>query len=244
VPRRQAGEPPAGPKQCRHRGFSDTERAVRYWRSGLPRSPGATSAVSGSCPICLPRSSRGKDRQRHGRRRPPTPANATLPLLAAALRRSYRPAGARGHGRSPSPKPGYATRSCALRNTSAALWQRWGGDLRRSCIDKDVLREASGHRPTAQIFGRQIAEPQVRITALNGCIALGKPLTIASLNLRPRHRRLADMSAPPGPAQTAKAPAGGSSGADFRSPSMPHQDNKKTWTESRRRIDSLGATLI
>lgn len=78
---------------------------------------------------------------------------------------------------------GAVARNEALRASKylgRALWRRWSGDHRRSRVETKTHRvKLLGQRLRARDFDRQIAELQVRIAVLNGCTALGIPVTEA-----------------------------------------------------------------
>ena len=75
----------------------------------------------------------------------------------------------------------YAVKKAGLRVSKylgRALWRRWRGDHRRSRVETKMhFVKLLGQRLMARDFDRQVAELQVRVTALNGFAPLGLPLT-------------------------------------------------------------------
>ena len=68
----------------------------------------------------------------------------------------------------------------ATKNLVRALWRRWRGYHRRSCVETKMhCVKLLGQRLVARDFDRQVAELQVRITVLNGYTVLGILVTEA-----------------------------------------------------------------
>ncbi len=88
------------------------------WKSGLPSSPPATSAMHPCCPSFSTRSRRIKRSPPSPPTAPSTPASAMTPSPPVALRRSYRPAGTQNPGNPTPPGLSHATRSCAPQSAS------------------------------------------------------------------------------------------------------------------------------
>ena len=78
---------------------------------------------------------------------------------------------------------GAVARNKALRAAKylgRALWRRWSGYHRRSRVESKMnCIKRLGQSLMARDFDRQVAELQVRIAVLNGCTALGIPVTQA-----------------------------------------------------------------
>lgn len=68
----------------------------------------------------------------------------------------------------------------ASRYLGRAIWRRWSGYHRRSRVETKMhCVRLLGQQLMARDFDRQLTEIQVRLTVLNGCTALGIPVTEA-----------------------------------------------------------------
>lgn len=78
---------------------------------------------------------------------------------------------------------GAIARNDALRSTTypgRALWRKWSGCHRRSRVETKMhCRKLLGQTLMARDPDRQVAELQIRVAVMNGCTALGIPVTEA-----------------------------------------------------------------
>jgi len=85
---------------------------------------------------------------------------------------------------------GAAARNAALRASEylgRALWRRRSGDHRRSRAETKMhCAKLPGQRLMARDPDRQVAEFQIRVAVLNGCTALGIPVTKVAGQVCPR----------------------------------------------------------
>ena len=103
--------------------------------------------------------------------------------------------------------PGAIARNEALRASKRfgrTIWRRWSGHHRRCRVETRMhCLKLLGQRLSARDFDRQVAEFQVRVAVLNGCTALGIPVTEVVGQVRPGKgeprpsRHLCNRAGPP-----------------------------------------------
>lgn len=110
-----------------------------------------------------------------------------MPSRIAAPTLSSRPAGTRSPGSLVPPVPPRETKSCEPPKISAAPCGDDGAGHCLSRVDTNMhCVKLLGQRLIARDFDRHVAELQDRIAVLNGCTALGKPVTEAVGCILPR----------------------------------------------------------